>query len=289
MLGSRLAISAILIPCLIGLFVLDARLGSSAPVLFVLCQLLAIRSSWELVRMLGKRTDGLSWTLVAGCNCLVVVAAWIPHWTEHLPAPLAGGGLPLLALAISVLVLFLREAIRFEQPGQSMAVLGAHLLSVGYIGVLLSVTAQLRWVSSDGAYLALGALVVAAKAGDVGGYTIGRLFGRAKLIPRLSPGKTRAGGVGALGGAALGGWAFLHFGCRLLNVESAPVWASLVFGLLMGLVGLIGDLCESLIKRDMDEKDSAALMPGFGGLLDLLDSVLYAGPVAYLLWVTLPL
>jgi phosphatidate cytidylyltransferase len=61
------------------------------------------------------------------------------------------------------------------------------------------------------------------------------------------------------------------------------------YGLIIGLVGLVGDLCESLIKRDVGRKDSAALMPGFGGLLDLLDSILYAGPVAYVLWRTLPL
>jgi phosphatidate cytidylyltransferase len=54
-------------------------------------------------------------------------------------------------------------------------------------------------------------------------------------------------------------------------------------------VGLIGDLCESLVKRDVEKKDSATLLPGFGGLLDLLDSVLYAGPVAYLLWQVIPL
>jgi phosphatidate cytidylyltransferase len=62
-----------------------------------------------------------------------------------------------------------------------------------------------------------------------------------------------------------------------------------LYGIIMGLVGLIGDLCESLIKRDVGQKDSAPLFPGFGGLLDLLDSVIYAGPVAYLLWLTLPL
>ena len=61
------------------------------------------------------------------------------------------------------------------------------------------------------------------------------------------------------------------------------------YGVVLGVVGLVGDLCESLIKRDMGQKDAAALMPGFGGLLDLLDSILYTGPVAYVLWVVLPL
>jgi phosphatidate cytidylyltransferase len=65
-------------------------------------------------------------------------------------------------------------------------------------------------------------------------------------------------------------------------------WGAL-YGLILGAVGLIGDLCESLIKRDVGKKDSAILFPGFGGLLDILDSVLYAGPVAYILWKAMPL
>jgi phosphatidate cytidylyltransferase len=70
----------------------------------------------------------------------------------------------------------------------------------------------------------------------------------------------------------------------------APAWGwSAFYGLGLGVVGLIGDLCESLIKRDVGKKDSASLFPGFGGLLDLVDSVLYAGPVAYILWKALPL
>ena len=67
------------------------------------------------------------------------------------------------------------------------------------------------------------------------------------------------------------------------------IFWSLIYGAVIGVVGLVGDLAESLIKRDVGKKDSAILMPGFGGLLDLLDSVLYAGPVAVLLWKVLPL
>ena len=62
-----------------------------------------------------------------------------------------------------------------------------------------------------------------------------------------------------------------------------------MFGAVIGIVGLVGDLCESLIKRDVGKKDAAALLPEFGGILDLLDSVLFAGPVAYLMWLYLPL
>jgi phosphatidate cytidylyltransferase len=133
-------------------------------------------------------------------------------------------------------------------------------------------------------------MLIATKMGDVGAYTFGRLFGRRKMAPQLSPGKTWAGFGGALAGGALGGWAWLTVGSGLFaaGLAAPPAWWSLSYGLVLGFVGLVGDLCESLIKRDMGQKDAAALMPGFGGLLDLLDSILFAGPVAYCLWNWLP-
>lgn len=296
MLGWRLAVSAFLIPAFIGLCWWDASCGPDAPVLAVLCLAIAIRSSWELCALLRVRNFDPVWPLTATGCCLVVLAAWWPRWSDgnqgnglaNLQALAAVG----LAYGVTVLALMAFEAARFREAGRSMERLGSGLLVVSYAGFLLGLTAQLRWVTGPaGGYLALGALVVAAKSGDIGAYTLGRLFGRAKLIPRLSPGKTRVGGLGALLGAALGTMAWFHWTTPLFDPNwSAPDWYwSMLFGVVIGAVGLVGDLCESLIKRDVQVKDSAALMPGFGGLLDLLDSVLYAGPVAYLLWLILPL
>ena len=296
MLGWRLAVSAFLIPTFIGLCWWDARCGSAAPVLGLLCLAIAMRSSWELCTLLRVRSFDPVWPVVAAGSCLVVLAAWWPRlidWSDGNPGAALNGLAPVaLVYAVTVLGLLAFEAARFRESGRSMERLGASLLVVSYAGVLLSITAQLRWVTgTTGGYLALGSLVIAAKCGDVGAYTLGRLFGRTKLIPRLSPGKTRVGGLGALLGAALGSVLWFQMTTSLFDANwSAPPWGwSVLFGVVIGAVGLVGDLCESLIKRDVQVKDSAALMPGFGGLLDLLDSVLYAGPVAYLLWLWLPL
>ena len=296
MLGSRLLISSILIPALIGLFVIDHRLGPRALLLLGLCQLLAARSVYEMVLLLRHRSFAPHLPLTGGLTLAVIAASW--QWTADLNSQaaiaVANPGLALMALAYTaaILLLLLKGAIAFREAGTSMQNLGGELLIVSYVGVLIAVTAQLRWVAGPQAgYLALGSLIIAAKCGDIGAYTLGRLFGKQKMVPRLSPAKTWAGAWGALLGAGLGALLWLQLATPRFNSSwVAPQWYwSVAFGVVIGVAGLLGDLCESLIKRDVGQKDSAALLPGFGGLLDLLDSILYAGPVAYVLWQVMPL
>lgn len=295
MLGWRLFLSAIMIPAFIGGFYLDAQFGPTAPFLCVLAIALAARSSWEMVDLLKTRVFRPDARIVIACSVIVVAANWVERWSgNESAAPTGVGALGpcLLAFTVALLALFLHAALRYREPGNSMESLGAEVLTVAYVGILLSVTAQLRWVAgADAGYLALGSLIIATKSGDIGAYTLGRLFGKRKMIPRLSPGKTWAGAYGAVLGAGAASWAWFTFATPLLipgTKPCAPQWA-ILFGVVLGVVGLIGDLCESLIKRDVGRKDSAVLLPGFGGVLDILDSILYAGPVAYILWLLLPL
>lgn len=295
MLVWRLAISAVLIPALMLIFYLDAKAGSSAPILLVLVVALAYRGSSEMTELLHIRSFTPHGPTVIACSVFVASASWFGRFS-FFPIDIPGDGNTLaqvmLAYSLTILVLFLLATYRYREPGQSMETLGAELMIVSYVGVLLGVAAQLRWVAGEEAgYLVLGSLVIVTKAGDVGAYALGRLFGRAKMVPRLSPGKTWMGGGGALLGSALGALVWLEFATPLFNAQwSPPAWYwTIMYGLILGVVGLIGDLCESLIKRDVGKKDSAILLPGFGGLLDLLDSVLYAGPVAYMMWKALPL
>ena len=285
----RLTLGPILIAALGLLFYADAQLGRTAPLMLGLCVFLCIRAAWELVQLFRIRSFEMQTVLVVTGSTLVVLA----NWAERLLHPgedLHVRSLAALGPAMLVLVLMLGEAIRYQKPGQSMESLGAELLTVSYVGILLSLTAQLRWVvGADAGYLALGSLVVATKMGDIGALFFGKFWGRRKLIERLSPGKTWMGARGALVGAGLGSVAWFELGPWFNPAWPHYAWYwSLPFGLAIGVVGLIGDLCESLIKRDLGKKDSAALLPGFGGLLDLLDSVLYAAPVAYVFWLLMP-
>lgn len=299
MLFWRLLVSSILIPLFIACFYLDARLGAHAPILLGVVVFLALSGAGEMVDLLWTRSFTPNRWIVSACCALVAAAAWWGRF-GHMPISIPSDDNTLaqvmLAYALTILVLFLLATYRYREPGASMETLGAELLIVSYIGVLLGVVAQLRWVAgSDAGYLVMGSMLIVTKGGDVGAYFLGRLFGRRKLVPLLSPGKTWAGAVGALIGSALSAVAWLQFATPLFTPAGDPPWqpplwyASALYGLILGVTGLVGDLCESLIKRDVGKKDSSSLLPGFGGLLDLIDSVLYAGPVAYVLWKALPL
>ncbi len=288
MLGWRLTVSAILIPSFVGICYLDAKSGDSAYYLLGLCILLCVRSAWEFAELVRTRSFEPSFPLIS----VLAVGLVAGSWTGILGDQSRAMSLTGLFMGVVVLVCFLRGAIRYREPGKSMESVAIDLLGVAYVGLLLSVTSQLRWVAGgEAGYLALGSLVIGAKCGDVGAYTLGRLFGKRKMVPRLSPGKTWMGFWGALLGAGGGCCAWFTFATPMLITDAKPpVWYwSVLFGVVLGIVGLVGDLCESLIKRDVEKKDSAELMPGFGGLLDLLDSILYAGPVAMILWSVLPL
>ena len=153
-----------------------------------------------------------------------------------------------------------------------------------YVGGLLSFAVQLRVVGSENVGLwALVSLIAVVKMNDIGAYTVGRIFGRHKLAPKLSPGKTWEGVAGGVLFAS--GTAYFIFAWLVPVAEGSPSWGWLAYGILLAAVGTVGDLAESLLKREAGRKDSSTWMPGFGGVMDLLDSLLAAAPVAYGCWV----
>jgi phosphatidate cytidylyltransferase len=292
MLFWRFVMSVVLIAAAVGAFAIDHRFGDAAPVFFLVTVTIALRSTWELFDMLRTRSFEPHLGICATLCFITVSVNWLPRIIPDELQPKGDVNPILVAYALAVLVLFVNRAARYLSPGKAMETLGAELIILSYVGVLISFTAQLRWVAtSQLSFLPLGSLIVVTKAGDVFAYTFGRLFGRSKMAPALSPGKTWAGAIGALVGAAIGAWIWFQFATPWFSDQhtAGPVWSLALYGVVIGVMGLMGDLCESLIKRDVGRKDSATLFPGFGGLLDVIDSVIFAGPVAYLMWVFLPL
>ncbi|MEO5902561.1 MAG: phosphatidate cytidylyltransferase [Gemmatimonadaceae bacterium] len=120
-------------------------------------------------------------------------------------------------------------------------------------------------------------------ATDTGAYAFGRMLGKHKLIPAVSPAKTIEGAIGGLLVAIIGAWLYSHLLLRPFAQLGLSPTGLVIFGIAIGVVGQLGDLAESLLKRDAGVKDSSKLLPGHGGILDRFDSLLFVLPVAYLL------
>jgi phosphatidate cytidylyltransferase len=160
------------------------------------------------------------------------------------------------------------------------AATGAALVAFVYLGLMLGFLPAIR--RDHSAWVLLWVLLV-TKSCDIGAYFAGKAFGRHKLIPWLSPGKTWEGLVGGVlmsaavsvaGLEVLRGWGV---------IAGVPLWAAVIPGVLFAVVGQTGDLLESMLKRDAGIKDSGKVLPGFGGVLDVIDSPLLVAPLAF--WV----
>jgi phosphatidate cytidylyltransferase len=194
-------------------------------------------------------------------------------------------------LAFIIVFTMLLAALRrawMRQPQEAITHMAGTVLATLYLGGLAWFLMALRVKHSSRDYRFSGTtmiivmILLVVKSTDIGAYFGGRALGRHKLIPWLSPGKTWEGLVCGLltagvVGASCAPWIHppnyhLHW------------WKGVIFGVLIGGIGQLGDLLESLMKRDAEVKDSSSLIPGFGGVLDVIDSPLLAAPFAYLMF-----
>jgi len=183
---------------------------------------------------------------------------------------------------------FVVEMRRYRAPGGATVNIAAALLSCTYVGLLTSLLAHIRLIAGNvEGIFALVSLLVVVKLSDTGAYTVGRLVGRHKLAPTLSPGKTIEGAVGGFAFAVVGSWLFFYALVPALiggDARGPAWWACLLYAVTLTAAGMVGDLAESLLKRDLGCKDSSRWLPGLGGVLDVMDSILAAAPVGYLWW-----
>ena len=222
---------------------------------------------------------GLSIALGVVFTCLV---AWRSLVEPGLvPTPVLGPG----ATAISwmwdifwpatIVIIFIRQFLR-ENTFEALGGLATTLFGLAYIAALFSYFFYIRTIDAkQGPWLVLF-LILVTKLGDVGAYATGNLIGKHTLISRISPRKTVEGFVGAV---VVSG---------ITAVIAAPLLGrpighgfSLALGVFLGVAGQLGDLAESLLKRDCQVKDAGVLMPGLGGVLDVIDSLLFTAPLFY--------
>lgn len=287
MLRWRLILGVLFAGSLVGLLWADARFHPAGLLLFPVVLAIAVLASQELIRLLRMRQLDVADAIVYAGNVGMAFSAAPWLWGR----PSRESSLWLLATLVAAIVAaFLEEMRNFSHAGSSLMRLSATILALCYVGLLLGHVVALRMVA-EGAVdtAAIFSLLLIVKLSDIGAYTMGRLLGRYRLAPRLSPGKTIEGAIGGVLAGLLGAWISVAWLIPAMATGTAVVagvtpWRWMLFGLLITGAGMLGDLAESLIKRDAGVKDSSDWMPGFGGVLDLADSVLFAAPVAYWCW-----
>lgn len=239
-----------------------------------------LREFYDLVEKRGLacfRLEGV----IAGLALMLVTFLYfkgtIPHAHEGLPAK--ANDFEITVIVVFVLGLCLRRfTARHIEDG--LLAISTTLFGLMYVPWLLNFISKIVFLPGiEGRYYVLYFILV-TKFSDVGAYVTGSLIGRHKMIPRISPGKTWEGFGGAIAfstGASL-------VCANLLGSHLAGMNAghAVALGILLSVSAVIGDLIESLFKREAGVKDSGRLLPGIGGILDLLDSLLFNAPLMYL-------
>lgn len=180
------------------------------------------------------------------------------------------------ALMAAVTVGLLAALFTRGEPAQSITQLGYTLLGVLYAGAFLPHLIWLRVQPQDTGPAWILFILAVAMAGDTGGYFAGRLWGKHPLMPSISPKKTVEGTFGAVAGNLLAGAIV-----KALELPDVGWGETLLLSLGAGILGQLGDLCESLLKRAFGAKDSGWLLPGHGGILDRADSLVFPTVLVY--------
>ncbi len=279
MLRTRLWMGAVLIALTVGVLVVDDRLAPVYPFLLFLLLVLSVAACVELLFLIlpGRRPS--PWLCIAA-----VVALLLANWVPHLAGRWDAWHAILGTFVAVVLAAFLAEMAAFQAPGDSVVRVALTVLVAAYLGLLPCFLAQLRW-SSDSAPVSLALAIFVPKCCDIGAYFTGRFLGRHPMAPVLSPKKTWEGAVGGLALSAAAAVGINRLGPALVQGLGAEIG----FGLTVGAAGMLGDLAESLVKRDLQHKDASQVVPGFGGVLDVVDSIIFAAPVSYCWLRLLPL
>jgi phosphatidate cytidylyltransferase len=241
--------------------------GSSGLLAAVVCGV-ALLSLWEYFRITFtdfSAKDFLSPPAFVFISCPIMM--WAAH-TGDVPMVLSVAFVTFMALGSWMVVQYDKTVALFESAGKTA-------LAIFYIPVSLALLVAMRGTADGIAWVFMTLCVIFA--GDTAAYYIGNQYGTRKLCPRVSPGKTIEGAVGGLAANLLVALIF-----DLLALEGVSLPGVLMMSLFMGASGQMGDLFESVLKRAAGIKDSGGILPGHGGILDRIDALLFAIPVAYI-------
>lgn len=275
-LQARLIGGAVIIASLATLALLDLKLWPGVPVGLLLCA-----ASVLGVLEYAALAQRVAWPVARGfllAATVLLFAAPIGLMNARLSALCSPSSLALLLVLVTLIYGICRGDV--ERGFERCA-----FTAVGFLYIPAAMVTLLYLRLADGGGSAglerLLWLACVAKSGDICGYFVGRAIGKHKAIPSISPGKSIEGCTASLIGAVVLG-VILGSGLQWLPGLGLPTL--IAAGIITNVAAQFGDLSESLLKRRVGAKDSATLLPGFGGVLDMIDSMLFAGPAFFLFW-----
>lgn len=302
MLIRRLISAAIIISTMILLLGIDFWLGTDEMlgrpglVLCALAIVLAAMAASELVSMFNNVANRANHNLIVGATMAMVCVAFAPVLWRQQPfdCPLGDFGWALAGIVLAMVIVFAREMQHYDSTlskakGEVIDRLGRSALVFVYLSMLFTFLVPHRLLQNNNGLglVAIITMIATVKLSDSFAYFVGKTYGTVKLAPKLSPGKTVQGSLGALVGGCIAAVVVVYLVAPLIfDIRIAkPWWWCLVYGILVTCAGMVGDLAESLIKRDANTKDSSSWLPGLGGILDIMDSMVFAAPVSFFLWI----
>lgn len=270
---TRLLTAAIALPILIASIILPWYFPTTIWI-FVAIAVLALLAGLFEFYSLTKKLELKADAAVAYLGAAALTVSFI------FDAPANDPNLLILTLALFVIAVLISQTFRFQKDFTKMLTgIGVTIVGVLYVAFLGGFLIATRVGFENHPGLSTNLLLyffIVIFGSDAGAYFAGRAFGKHKLAPKISPGKTVEGLIGGIVAAA--GFAAL---CTLVFFHELPYQFSIPLAVVMAVVGVLGDLFESAIKRGSNTKDAASILPGHGGLLDRLDSLLFNAPILY--------
>jgi phosphatidate cytidylyltransferase len=261
------------------------HVGLSGVGVLILMMIILPIATTELLRLFTAENVQPYRSISATGSALLTLHAFLTQFSWF--QPMAASSFAFIIVFVMILTALRRAWGR--QTQEAITHMAGTVLAVLYLGGLAWFLVALRVKHSadpnrfQGSTAVVVMILLVVKFTDIGAFFGGRALGRHKLIPWLSPGKTWEGLICGMATAALVGYICSRFWPNALATMQTPIKAAL-FGAVIGGIGQAGDLLESLMKRDAEVKDSGSVVPGFGGVLDIIDSPLFAAPFAYLLF-----
>jgi phosphatidate cytidylyltransferase len=246
----------------------------------LLIALFGLAGQWEFYRSQEEKGHKVFKQSGLFCGALIFLNSWyfLIHNPSHARFVHFGEE---LVLVFGLLGAFIRLVVRQEEHRAPITTAALTLLGLMYVPFLFNFVALLAFMpgSPDQNRFLLIYLLAVTKFSDVGAYVVGSLIGHHKMIPRISPGKTWEGFAGAILTSLAVSMAMIYVMGE--KVQALSFNSGIILGLLLPLISVVGDLAESVVKRDASIKDSGRTIPGIGGALDLIDSILFTAPVLY--------